>query len=89
MQQGQDRRRNLIGRLNEAAQDLNAILLVLAIGLAVLDFTCFFVLEVRQALPPGRLDVEPWAVATPATSAGQAASTSIRSGPAAGATAGR
>lgn len=47
-----DAKRRLINRLDSAAQDLNAVLLVLAIGLAVLDFTCFFAFEVRNALPP-------------------------------------
>lgn len=46
------KKRPLIARLDAAAQDLNAVLLVLAIGLAVLDFTCFFAFEVRNAMPP-------------------------------------
>jgi hypothetical protein len=62
-----DRKRPLLARLDAAARDLNAILLVLAIGLAVLDFTCFFALEVRNAMPP-RLPPEA-AIATPATAA--------------------
>lgn len=52
MPRGNDRKPGLITRLDAAARDLNGILLVLAIGLAVLDFTCFFVLEVRNAVPP-------------------------------------
>ncbi len=47
-----DGKRPLLARLDAATQDLNAMLLVLAIGLAVLDFTCFFALEVRDAIPP-------------------------------------
>lgn len=62
-----DRKRQLISRLDAAAKDLNAVLLVLAIGLAVLDFTCFFAMEVRNAMPP-RIAAEA-AVATPATAA--------------------
>jgi hypothetical protein len=61
------KRQALWKRLDAAAEDLNAALLVLAIGLAVLDLTCFFALEVRNAMPP-RLPAEA-AVATPATAA--------------------
>ena len=62
-----ERKPPLLDRLDAAARDLNAVLLVLAIGLAVLDFTCFFALEVRNAIPP-RLPTEAIA-ATPATAA--------------------
>ncbi len=41
----------LIGRIDRAAKELNAFLLVLAIGLAVLDFTCFFAFKISAALP--------------------------------------
>ena len=41
----------LADRLDNAARDVNAVLLALAIGLAVLDFTVFFVFELRDALP--------------------------------------
>ena len=58
-------RRRLMDRLDAATQDLNAVLLALAIGLAVLDFTCFFVFEVRKSIPP---HLPPAAsVVTPAT----------------------
>jgi hypothetical protein len=40
-----------IGRIDRAAKELNAFLLVLAIGLAVLDFTCFFAVKISAALP--------------------------------------
>jgi hypothetical protein len=63
-----DRKQPLINRLDAAAQDLNAILLVLAIGLAVLDFTCFFAFEVRNAIPP-RIAADASLIATPATAA--------------------
>ena len=63
-----NRKRQLLDRLDAAAQDLNAILLVLAIGLAVLDFTCFFAFEVRNAIPP-RLPAEAAVTAAPATAA--------------------
>ena len=70
MQQSQDKKRPLMNRLDEAARDLNAVLLVLAIGLAVLDFTCFFAFEIRNALPPvRRVDADYSVVATPATAA--------------------
>lgn len=38
-------------RFNGATRDLNAILVVVAIGLAVLDFTCFIALTARNAIP--------------------------------------
>ena len=62
-----ERKPPLLDRLDAAARDLNAVLLVLAIGLAVLDFTCFFALEVRNAIPP-RLSTETIA-GTPVTAA--------------------
>jgi hypothetical protein len=66
MPPGNDRKQGLITRLDAAARDLNAILLVLAIGLAVLDFTCFFALEVRNAVPP-RVGADAALMAPPAT----------------------
>jgi hypothetical protein len=60
-----DTKPRFIDRLDAAAEDLNAVLLVLAIGLAVLDFTCFFAFELRKAIPP---HIPPAAtVAMPAT----------------------
>lgn len=81
MQQGRNKKRDLVGLLNDAARDMNAVLLILAIGLAVLDFTCFFALEVRRALPTARVEAAQWQPATPATGAGQAiaATTTARS----------
>ena len=57
----------LISRLDAAAQDLNAILLVLEIGLAVLDFTGFFAIEVRNAVP--RMATQSSGSVAPATAA--------------------
>ena len=48
---GNQRTLGLAARLDKAAQGLNALLLVLAIGLAVLDATFFCAFEVRDALP--------------------------------------
>lgn len=45
------RTRGFVDRLDDAAHGVNAFLLVLAIGLATLDFTCFFAFQVRDALP--------------------------------------
>ena len=42
--------KRLIDRLDRAAHDMNAMLLVLAIGLAALDATCFFAFQARNAL---------------------------------------
>ena len=39
----------LLARLDRAAHDINTTLLVLAIGLATLDATCFVLLEMRHA----------------------------------------
>ena len=41
-------------RLDAAAREMNAFLIVLAIGLAVLDGTCFFAFKMRELLPPPR-----------------------------------
>ncbi len=41
-----------VARLDRVARELNAILLVVAIGLAILDFSCFLILQIRDALPP-------------------------------------
>ena len=41
-------------RLDSAAAQVNPVLLVLAIGLAVLNFTCLFAIELRDALPTAR-----------------------------------
>ncbi|HKS88043.1 MAG TPA: hypothetical protein VJR70_01260 [Stellaceae bacterium] len=38
-------------RFNTATRDLNAVLVVVAIGLAVLDFTFFIALTARDAMP--------------------------------------
>jgi hypothetical protein len=45
------RPRSLAGRLDRAARDMNAFLLVLAIGLATLDLTCLWAFKMRDALP--------------------------------------
>lgn len=44
--------RGIAARMDRAAADVNAVLLVLAIGLAALDFSCFFAFKLRDALPP-------------------------------------
>jgi hypothetical protein len=45
------RPRTLTARLDRAARDMNAFLLVLAIGLATLDLTCLWAFKMRDALP--------------------------------------
>lgn len=42
---------SLTARLDRAARDMNAFLLVLAIGLATLDLTCLWAFKMRDALP--------------------------------------
>jgi len=44
-------RRNLAARLDRAAGDMNAFLLVLAIGLETLDLTCLWAFRMRDLLP--------------------------------------
>ena len=56
VQRTNELKRRLVNRISEAAQGLNAVLLVIAIGLAVLDLTCFLAVEIRAALPPVRTD---------------------------------
>ena len=43
--------RSLAARLDRAAGDVNAFLLVLAIGLATLDLTCLWAFKMRDLLP--------------------------------------
>ena len=43
--------RSLAARLDRAAGDMNAFLLVLAIGLATLDLTCLWAFRMADALP--------------------------------------
>lgn len=45
-------RAGLVARIDQAARDINAFLLVFAIGLATLDFSCYFAFKLRDALPP-------------------------------------
>ena len=47
----QPSRTNLTARLDRAAGDMNAFLLVLAIGLATLDLTCLWAFKMRDLLP--------------------------------------
>ena len=42
---------SLAARLEHTARDMNAFLLVLAIGLAALDLTCLWAFKLRDALP--------------------------------------
>lgn len=65
---GDDRSaKGLFARLDDAAGKMNALLLVLAIGLAALDFTCFWVFQVRDALPSAtRISANPAVAAKPA-----------------------
>ena len=48
---GKTRKNRWNDRFNTATRDLNAVLIVVAIGLAVLDFTCFVALTARDAVP--------------------------------------
>src|SRR3954454_1669220 len=49
--QGQDRSpKGLLDRLDRAAGNMNAYLLVIAIGLAALDFTCFSLFQAQNSL---------------------------------------
>jgi hypothetical protein len=46
-----------VARLDRTAADLNIVLLVVAIGLAMLDLTCFLAFRMREALPsPARVE---------------------------------
>jgi len=53
LRQQTDKRRT--AGFDRAVRELNAFLLVLAIGLAVLDATCFIAFEVRDSLPSATL----------------------------------
>jgi hypothetical protein len=44
-------KKGLAARLDRATRDVNAFLLAMAIGLAALDFTCYFAFKVSEAMP--------------------------------------
>jgi hypothetical protein len=44
-------KKRLLNRIDRVAGEMNVFLLIVAIGLAFLDFTCFFVLETRGTIP--------------------------------------
>jgi hypothetical protein len=71
-QRNPNRTERWTSRLNRVAGELNIFLMVMAIGLAILDFTCFFAFKVRDALPsPARVAAEPALISKPAIAAGQ------------------
>ena len=47
-----ERRRALLVRLDRSARDLNPLLLVIALGLAVLDISCFAALKLHRFSAP-------------------------------------
>lgn len=54
------RGKGVVRRLDRATEGVNAVLLVFAIGLAMLDFTCFCAFEAQSALPSiARTDAGP------------------------------
>jgi hypothetical protein len=67
-------KRGLLARLDRATRDLNAILLAVAIGLAALDFTCYFAFRLSEAMPAPRsaIAAEAPIAAAPATAAAAA-----------------
>ena len=68
----------LAARLDRAARDMNAVLFVLAIGLAALDASCFFAIKLRDAMPAvQRVDT---AAAAPQRHVGTAAGPAAQSG---------
>jgi hypothetical protein len=59
-QRGDDGAKRWFDRLDRSAGELNAFLLVLAIGLAVLDATYFFTFKAVDALPSvNRIGMDP------------------------------
>ena len=71
-------------RLDSAAAEVNPILVVLAIGLAVLDFTCLFAIELRDALPVTRhVSAEPSLAAKASIPVDQSVTTWVPAKPAA------
>jgi hypothetical protein len=64
-------RQGLIARIEHAAREMNAFLLVLAIGLATLDLTCFWMFQVRDAVASAtRISPRPMAASNPSAPAG-------------------
>jgi len=65
------RAKRLVDRLDRAAREINAVLLVLAIGLAALDITGFVAFTIRDAAPSlARGSVNPSDAARRASSLG-------------------
>ena len=59
-------------RLDRTAGELNVVLLVLAIGLGILDVTCFLAFKARDALPsPARIEVDAAVASKPIATLGQ------------------
>jgi hypothetical protein len=44
--------KQLMRRLDRVAGEINVFLVVIALGLAVLDFTCLWAFTIEDALPP-------------------------------------
>ena len=66
MPQQDGKAKGLLARLDRAAETMNAFLMVLAIGLAVLDFTCFWIIKIHDTLPTvTRIAASPAAAAQP------------------------
>ena len=49
--QEDDSPKHLLARLDRVAREMNAFLLVLALGLAALDLTCLWAFKLQDALP--------------------------------------
>jgi hypothetical protein len=63
--------KQLINRLDRVAREMNAMLLVLALGLAALDVTGFVAVAIRDAAPSlARGNLDPSDAAKPAASLG-------------------
>ena len=71
----------MVARLDRAAEKMNAFLLVLAMGLAVLDFTCFWIIKVHDAGPTvTRIASSPAAAAQTASPAVKPPRSAVASG---------
>ena len=73
-----DPRAQFLRRLNRILGELNVLLMAIAVGLAVLDFTCFVALRVSAEIRQSQFTVRPAEQVMPSVSQPVAAMVAVR-----------
>jgi hypothetical protein len=73
-----DPRAQFLRRLNHMLGEINVLLMAVAVGLAVLDFTCFVALRVSAEIGRSQFGVRPAEQAMPSVSQPSAAVVAVR-----------